>query len=184
MNRVTIPTPMSTEDALKCVLVLAEWTPPEGLTVTVSVASFPGNRSQRVVNVVMSFTPEDLCVVNVQGPIDPNSLETLNEVGRLMVEAKNGDPPTYPQYVGRGQRKPNPTQAAGRHVRMTREQFAKMEEYLASLKTDQLRELHSLSKPIVQGGIDLRDVRDLVCAELAYRDLGVRRAGVEPSQEF
>ncbi len=78
---------MSIADATVTLLLLAEWTPPEGLTVTVSCSCHPETPGKRAVNVVLSAVEDQFCVINVAGVPNGDALEALTQAGRLLLEA-------------------------------------------------------------------------------------------------
>ena len=78
---------MSIADATITLLLLAEWTPPAGLTVTVSSSCRPDRPGGRVVNVVLSALEDQFCVINVGGIPDADALDSLTKAARLVLEA-------------------------------------------------------------------------------------------------
>ena len=78
---------MSIPDATMTLLLLAEWAPPEGLTVTVSSSCHPDTPGIRVVNVVLSAVEDQFCVINVGGVPNADAFDALTKAGRLLLEA-------------------------------------------------------------------------------------------------
>lgn len=78
---------MSIPDATMALLLLAEWSPPEGLTVTISSSCHPDTPEARVVNVVLSAVDDQFCVINVGGVPNADALDALTQAGRLLLEA-------------------------------------------------------------------------------------------------
>jgi len=78
---------MSIPDATMTLLLLAEWTPPEGLTVTVSSSCHPDTPEGRVVNVVLSAVEDQFCVINVGVVPNADALDALTQAARLLLEA-------------------------------------------------------------------------------------------------
>lgn len=78
---------MSIADATMTMLLLAEWIPPEGLTVTISTSSSPGALCRRVVNVILSAIEDQFCVINVGGVPDADALDALTRAAWLVLQA-------------------------------------------------------------------------------------------------
>ena len=81
------PDTMSIPDATMTLLLLAEWTPPEGLTVTISSSCSPETPGGRVVNVILSAVEDQFCVINVGGVPDADAFAALTKAARLVLEA-------------------------------------------------------------------------------------------------
>lgn len=81
------PDTMSIADATMTLLLLAEWTPPAGLTVTVSSSCCPERPGGRVVSVVLSAVEHQFCVINVGRVPDADAFNALTEAARLVLEA-------------------------------------------------------------------------------------------------
>jgi hypothetical protein len=78
---------MSIADATMTLLLLAKWTPPSGLTVTVSSSCRPERPGGRVVNVVISAVEHQFCVINVGRVPDADALDALTKAARLVLDA-------------------------------------------------------------------------------------------------
>ncbi|MEJ7638502.1 MAG: hypothetical protein WKF75_11150 [Singulisphaera sp.] len=78
---------MSIPDATMTMLLLAEWTPPQGLTVTISSSCSPDRPGGRVVNVVLSAVEGQYCVINVGGVPNADAFDALTRAARLVLEA-------------------------------------------------------------------------------------------------
>ena len=81
------PDTMSIADATMTLLLLAEWTPPAGLTVTVSSSCRPERPGGRVVNVVLSAVEHQFCVINVGRVPDADAFDALTKAARLVLDA-------------------------------------------------------------------------------------------------
>ncbi len=83
---------MSIADAAITLLLLAEWTPPLGLTVTVTSSCRADRPGGRVVTVVLSAVENQFCVINVGGIPNAESLNALSKAARLVLEASWDQP--------------------------------------------------------------------------------------------
>ena len=81
------PDTMSIPDATMTLLLLAEWNPPEGLTVTISSSCSPETPGGRVVNVILSAVEDQFCVINVGGVPNADALAALSRAARLVLQA-------------------------------------------------------------------------------------------------
>lgn len=82
------PDSMSVADATMALLLLSEWTPPEGVMVTVSCSRLADAPDRRAVQVTMSANGDDVCVVTVSTVPEAHHLATLTKVaGELLLAA-------------------------------------------------------------------------------------------------
>lgn len=87
MSAKTKADAMSFSDAGATMLLLLDWSPPEGLTVTVSGTSVPGRNAESVVHVVLSARPDQMCVINVGKVPDEAAMVVLTQIGHLLLAA-------------------------------------------------------------------------------------------------
>jgi hypothetical protein len=83
---------MTVADALQCVLVLAEWTPPEGVLANVACSAAPGVHDGRRVTVTMSAFEGCVAVLDVESLPEPSDLDALTAIGHELLRRAWDEP--------------------------------------------------------------------------------------------
>jgi hypothetical protein len=86
------PDSMFVRDALRAVLVLAEWTPPLGVVAIVSCSVSPDFPDMRRVSVTLSASESNVCLITVLGMPDEESLDALTKAARMVLASAWDEP--------------------------------------------------------------------------------------------
>lgn len=83
---------LSKRDAMIALQVLAEWSPPDGVMVTVHCVRFHDQPGRRGVKVGLSAVKGRVCLVTIRTVPDLSDLDILTESARLLLQAAWDEP--------------------------------------------------------------------------------------------